>query len=269
MASPFGATMRIPWRTPFASPRSIANIAARDAAGFAVSFAATRSTAPSRRDSVRAMSPRMFSTSRPRCCADFASKSRLICATSNCMVSQVSPASKRKTAAARAAVVLATREMLSRTTLSLLSRRPDRYHRPAVALLLERDVQLARLGFAGILNRPGAGDVVLLLGAALHGLLLFERGRLDLVEETVEQVRGLIAAEEIALLDEAGELQHHLVARRHAGNDRLRVAAAESALQIRHRRVEVAELRGRDQRNEKKQGCELHREFHGDLQWFG
>jgi len=58
----------------------------------------------------------------------------------------------------------------------------------------------------------------------------------DLVEETIEEVRRMIAAEKSALIDQPRELQHDLVSRGHPGDDRLRIAAAESALQVRHGR---------------------------------
>src|SRR5205807_4318945 len=104
---------------------------------------------------------------------------------------------------------------------------PHRRHRPLLTLLLERDVQLARLRFPRHLNGPDRGDLVLPLGAELARALLLERGWMYFAEEPVEQVRGLIAAVEAVLGNEAGELQHDLVARRDARDDGLRIAVAE------------------------------------------
>src|SRR5207249_3317190 len=132
---------------------------------------------------------------------------------------------------------------------------PHRSHRPFLALLLQSDVQLARFGLAADLNGPQRGDLVLPLRALLARFLLLERGGMHFTEETVENISGLIAAQESVLCDEAGELQHDLVTCSDAGHDGLRVAAAEAAREVLQRRVEVAELRRRDERNERQHEC--------------
>ena len=99
--------------------------------------------------------------------------------------------------------------------------------------------------------------MVLPLGADLARALRVEAARLDFVEEAIEQICGLVAAiERTALIDETGELQHHLVAVGHAGHDGLRVAAAEAAREVRHGHIEVLELRGGNRGEECEHHCE-------------
>src|SRR5436309_15950085 len=106
---------------------------------------------------------------------------------------------RRKSAAAR----MTRLRMAARS----LARRSHRHDRPVIALRLQRDVEVARLGLAVVLNRPAGGDVVLPLGADLARAALLERRRTRLAEQSVEQIRRLIAAEEAALVHEAGELE--------------------------------------------------------------
>src|SRR5436305_15335454 len=119
----------------------------------------------------------------------------------------------------------------------------DRRNRPVVVLVAKHDVEIACFRFAARLNRPRRGDVILPLGADLTSAQLFEPRRFHLVEESVEEIRSLIATEKARLIDDAGELQHHLIAIADSSNDRLRVAPAKTARQVRHGGIEVLELR--------------------------
>src|SRR5205814_898436 len=115
--------------------------------------------------------------------------------------------------------------------------------RPLVFIVSQRDVEVARLRLSGNLHGPRRSDLVLPLGALFRGALEVEGARLHASEETVEEVRRLVAAVVVPVLfDESGELQPHLVALADSCDDRLRVAAAEAARQVRHCHVEVLEL---------------------------
>src|SRR5437660_11888482 len=89
--------------------------------------------------------------------------------------------------------------------------RPHRCERPAIILLPRRDVGSSSLRFPAVLNRPGGRDVVLPLRAVLAHALLLESGRMHLVEQSVEKVRRLIAAEKAVVVDKPRELQHDLI----------------------------------------------------------
>jgi len=81
--------------------------------------------------------------------------------------------------------------------------------------------------------------VVLTFGADSLRARRLEARRFGLVEETVQKVSRLVLAEETALVDEAGELQHHLFPVADSGHDRLHLTAAEALVQARHRAVEI------------------------------
>src|SRR5207244_1364318 len=246
-ASPLGATMRMPrcGSAPSAS-RSMPNISARDADGFADSRCVTYVTARSSADSSARMSARMRVTSPSRCAAECAAKFASARPTTNRVATQTIPANKTKSAAMRIAALMFWG--WGETESLLFPTAPYRRHRPLLTLLLQSDVQLARLGLAADLNGPQRGDLVLPLRAFLARFLLLERARMNLAEQSVEEVGGLIAPEEPIFRDKAGELQHDLVTGGDAGHDDLWVAVAETHPEILQRRVEVAELRRRDER---------------------
>src|SRR5688500_1218778 len=89
-----------------------------------------------------------------------------------------------------------------------------------------------------------------------------EASRHDLVEEAVEQIGSLITTEETVLVGQSRELQLYLRVGTDAGHDRVDVAAAETAFEVGHRRVEVAELRLRDERDEQHDESDTRPEFH-------
>src|ERR1051326_5453953 len=132
-----------------------------------------------------------------------------------------------------------------------LTRGSYRNDRPAITFAAQNDVEIAHFGFAGDLNRPASADVVLLLGAHLLLIQRIEGHRLRFVEQSVEQIRGLVAAEHSALRDETGELKLHLIGVADTGDDRLRAAAAEAAGEVAHGDVEVLELSRCDERGER------------------
>src|SRR5215212_10252905 len=140
----------------------------------------------------------------------------------------------------------------------MLTARADGDDGIAVPLLLQGDVQIAR----AVVDDPAGLDVMLPLGALAADAHTLEAARLDLVEQPVEQVGGLIAAEEAALVRQPRELQHDLLVRSDPGHDGVDVGAAEAALEVRHRRVEVAELRRCDHRDEQQYQSESRPDLH-------
>src|SRR5438552_1999431 len=91
------------------------------------------------------------------------------------------------------------------------ARRSNRDHRPAIALVAKRDVEIARFRLPTHLHAPLRADVVLPLGTLLTRAEQIEAARLHAIEETVEKIRSLIASVEIvsALVGETRKLQHH------------------------------------------------------------
>src|SRR5262245_26903245 len=241
--------------------RRMGNISSREAAGVAVRRAATRATAASNACSDDWMSPRMRPISASRCLAERAVKFASVRRTTMRVLIQTTAASKRKSAAMRIAALNVSR---GGTGSPLFATAPHRSHRPCLALLLQRDVQLPRAA----LNGPRGGDVVLPLGAHLARALRLKARGVHLTEEPVEQVRGLIAAEKAVLVDESRKLEHHLVAGGDAGHDRLRVPAAKAALEAVHGLVEAPELRRGDERHERQYDCHSAPESHGSSPWF-
>src|SRR6266545_2034109 len=275
MRLPFGATMRMPRDAPRGvALRSMAKRCMREAFGFATSSRETRCAAASRSLSSRSMPPRSRATSAERWTSARAGKASEMPRARKSPPSSTTAARKTKSAAMRriAARVnggemgsdpccmrsfVAALLRMTPPPVASLSCRSNRGDRPAAVLLLAQgDVELAILHAAGGADGPVGDDVVLPLGADLARALRVEAARLGLAEKRVEDVRGLVAAEEAALIDETGELQHHLVAVGHAGHDGLRVAAAEAAREVRHGHVEVLELRGCDDRQEGERHCD-------------
>src|SRR5688500_4149693 len=150
------------------------------------------------------------------------------------------------------------RETSSNVQAPLVPGGADRHDRPFAISLLQSDVQVTRTAS----NAPFRSDVVLPLGTHAAGAHALETARLDLVEQSVQQVRGLVAAEEAALVRETGELQHDLFGAADAGHDRVDVATAEAPLEVRHRRIEVAELSRGDHRYEQQYKSDLRPDFH-------
>src|SRR5689334_6246182 len=110
----------------------------------------------------------------------------------------------------------------------MLTARADGDDRVSIALLLQRDVEVAR----AFVDHPARLDVMLPLGTLALDAHTLEAAGLDLVEQAVEQIRGLIAAEESALLHEPRELQHDLLVGSDPRHDRIDVGAAEAALEV-------------------------------------
>ena len=93
---------------------------------------------------------------------------------------------KRQIAVASATAI----EETTRLTGSLFSGGPDGEDRPAVILIVQRNVKLAILVLAGVLNRPRPRDVILPLGAHLAGSLLLEAARMHFSEKAIEQMES-------------------------------------------------------------------------------
>src|SRR6266852_9269 len=274
---PLGPTIRIPrvaWRGCISRRR---NICGRVRSGRAAMADATRSALACSCASMPAISRPTRCISRSTCEADRSAKLRLTrAATTNVTASMAATPIRNKAAVAtmrsrartnaaiasnstmadvagrwscakrQIAVASATAiEETTRPNRLLLARGPDGEDGPAVILVVQSNVKLATFGLAGVLNRPGALDLILRFRAELARALLLESAWMHASEEPVQQVGSLIAAVGIraALLDQPRKLQDHLVSIADSRDHRLRLTTSEAACQIRKRGVEVLVLR--------------------------